>query len=243
MQPRKYISCARNIWKGILVSLLDVIDRVSDHQLRPFIAPIPNADRVEVFTLQGNIPYRFRLRHTEPGWWLLIPNQNGNQVHVSRPAHPHEYLQYLEYLPRFYTIACYRVGESTWLAVPFNASDASQRGWRDGMPQVVHLMRESVRPFDVIDARSLAGLLLYNRTAGLEIGMTDQCRQSLRDDEQLPSLNQNWSNAVNLVGERRRELQRLAVEERNRVAREALESQRRTMEDRIKFDVEFVGGE
>lgn len=225
----------------MVTSLLDVVNRVSNHQPRPFIAPIPDADTVEVFTLQDSIPYRFRLRRAEPGWWLLAPNDN--RVHVSRPAHAHEYLQYLDYLPRFYAIACYRVAEGVWLVVPFNASDASQRGWRDGSPRLVHLVRESVRPFDVIDVRSMAGTLLYNTVAGLEIHNTMQCRQALEDAVIAQNVNVNWMNAALLVEERRKELYRLSEEGRREAAKRALEAQRRTLEDRIRFDAEFVGAE
>jgi hypothetical protein len=230
------------------MTLLDVLDRVSSHQPQPFIAPIPDADQVEVFTLQNNIPYRFEIntRDIDPGWWFMTPATQGYKAHVSRPAHPHEYLAYLSHLPRFYVIACYRVAQSAWLVVPFNASDAAQRGWRDGSPMLMHLVREAVRPFDVIDARALSDTLLFNSVAGLEIHNIETCRQAFTGRNAI-SLNQDWSNAFVLLWERRKLLEiqaaRKAEEERRKAAQRAIVERRLTMEDQIKFDLEFMGAE
>lgn len=225
-------------------NLLDVIDRVSGHQAQPFIAPIPDEGRVQVHVSQDSIPYRFQVRGAEPGWWLLSPN--GNRASISRPAKPHEYLPYLNCLPRFYVIACYALSRDTWLVVPFNASDAAQRGWPGGRPQPVHLVRESVRSLDVVCARSLAGLLLYDSVSALEIFTTQRCQRAFTDRESI-SVNQDWGNAIALIQERRRRLEEQAAaqaaEARRKAQWEAVESRRQTMEDRIKFDLEFMGAE
>jgi len=224
------------------MSLLDVIDRVSEHVPRPFIAPIPDAESVSVFVHQDNIPYQFSLRGTEPGWWLLNPNRNGNRAGVGRGAYPHEYLVYLSHLPRFYAIACYRVGDDSWLVVPFNASDANQRGWHNGEPQVVHLVRESVRPFDVVDARSLAGTLLYNTVAPMGMEMSALCRGIVWNDED-GNVNQDWTNAITLITDRIAQIRREQEEQRRREQLSIIEAQRKNLTDRARFEAEFVGAE
>lgn len=223
------------------MTLLDVIDRVSAHEPVPFIAPIPDAESVEILTFQDNIPYRFKVRDPEPGWWEMIPN--GNRAGPGRPAYPHEYLNYLGHLPRFHVITCFRLGRGTWLVVPFNASDAAQRGWHNGHPRPVHLVRGSIQPFDVIATRALAGMLLYDSVTGLEIQLTESCRRFFQDGTSVSGADQNWGNALVLVDERRKELERQAAEARRRAAKEALKAQRATLEDKIKYDLEFMGAE
>lgn len=144
------------------MSLLNIAEMIGDHQPRPFIAPIPEADHVMVFSLQDGIPYWFKVRDRRPGWWLLSPFTRG-WVEIERGAYPMEYMEYMMALPRFYVIALFQTGEYTWLCVPFNLSDAAQRGWGQGKPQKIHLTRgQSIQSFDVMISRQMDQVLLFD---------------------------------------------------------------------------------
>lgn len=223
------------------MSLLDVIDRVAAHKPRSFIAPLPDAERVEVFTHIDNIPYQFRLRNSEPGWWLLSPI-SGQRVTKDRPAYPHEYIRYLEALPRFYVIACFRLAEMTWLVVPFNASDAAQRGWSQGEPRPLHLITQGIVPLDVLDARDLAGMLLFNAVSN-KLGV----RRDMHGQVIIDWLDKNFFNAYHILEARREEQRQRAIEARKQIAREAaqraVEERQQTVEGQIEFELGFVGAE
>lgn len=149
------------------MALLSTIDRVASHTPTQFVAPILDAAVIEVFVLQDSIPYRFRVVGLQPGWYLLTPRTELHAV-SERMAYPYEYFQYLGKLPRFYVIALHRLSPRTWLCVPYNVSDAEQRGWGSGEPKPLHLVRESISPLTYVCARSLAGTLLYDCTVELE---------------------------------------------------------------------------
>jgi len=215
------------------------IDRLSNHYPQPFTAPIPNAEQVEVFTLQDNVPYRFRLRDAEPGWWVVTPETKA-KARLDEPAQPCDMLAYLTALPRFYVICCFRLAEGTWLVVPYNASDAAQRGWPDGEPRVMHLVCHAVKPFDVATARFLAGTLLYD---GLDdrLGLCAHghlLRSELGTQAGAATLKVNggFQNAYNIILKRRQELE---AETR----RQAVEHQRQTTEGELRWQLEFMGAD
>ena len=141
------------------MSLLQTALKITEHIPNRFIAPIPEADSVEVFSLQDGVPYWFKIRRIKPGWREIEPITTST-ARLGREAYPFEYLSYLDQLPRYYVIACFRCSPYTWLCIPYNAADASQRGWATGIPRQLHLVRHAISPLDVVDARRLGDMLV-----------------------------------------------------------------------------------
>lgn len=142
------------------MSLLSVLDRVADHIPQEFIAPIPQANIVNIFTFQDDIPYTFQLDNPEPGWWNVQPRSKTDAVLGTRISARNKF-EYLGQLPRFYVIAVVQVNETTWLCTPFNISDTEQRGWKNAEPKHVFLVSGTIEPFDVLITRKLDQILLY----------------------------------------------------------------------------------
>jgi hypothetical protein len=212
--------------------MLDTALRFAEYEPEPFIAPIPTNGIVEVFTLQNNVPLRYSLYKQTPGWWEVIP---GRRAVLGREAYAHETLEYLESLPRFYSIACVPSGDNIWLVVPYNASDASQRGWKNGEPKQVYLVSESINPFDVIVVRSLAGLLLYD-SVDYRLGTftkSELCRTLIENKSGIPN-ERDWRNAFNIVYDWESKAMQNA-------SRAKIENQMASASDRMKFLLEFMG--
>ena len=55
-------------------STLDLIDQIGHIRVRPFLAPIPDAERVVVTTVQEGVQFNYHLVQ-EPGWWVLHCDQ------------------------------------------------------------------------------------------------------------------------------------------------------------------------
>ncbi len=143
------------------MSLLDAFERVVDHVPVEFVAPVPDAETVSVFSLQGGVPYWFELHDPTPGWWHVIPSSKsraglGDAVEVS------ERLNYLWQLEKFAVLTLFPVSATTWLVVPFNEADAMQRGWQNSGPRLMYLVAGSLSGCDVVKARNMAGILLYD---------------------------------------------------------------------------------
>lgn len=142
------------------MSLLSVLDRVSSHTPEEFIAPVPQASNVSLFSLQDNIPYRFSLSSPLAGWWTIVPRSKTDAVLGNRVL-AHEKFDYLKQLPRFYVIAVAQVNETTWLCTPYNLADAEQRGWKNGQPRNVYLTSGNITPYSILVARRLDQILLF----------------------------------------------------------------------------------
>lgn len=161
------------------MSLLSVLDRVSSHTPEEFIAPVPQTSNVSLFSLQDDIPYRFSLSSPLAGWWTIVPRSKTDAVLGNRVL-AHEKFDYLEQLPRFYVIAIMQVNETTWLCTPYNLADAEQRGWKNGQPRNVYLTSGNIQRFNVLVARRLDQILLFemvnNRlpTTGRKFGMDEK---------------------------------------------------------------------
>lgn len=212
------------------------LSRIAAHIPEPFIAPVPDARTVTVFTLQDGIPYRFRLSNPEPGWWLLNPTSETTAVAV-REATPPEFYAYLDALPRFLAIAVFRAHTKTWVAIPYNASDAAQRGWPDGSPRVMHLTRHAIGPFDVVYASTMGNTLIYNRPAFEDAGTSHRLLMLLADGRGGPGLtNLNWQNAWDIVKRREHEIRE---EERQQAEAE----QRKTVGGELEYRLAFGGAE
>lgn len=216
------------------MNLLNVIDRIAEEKLPPFVAPIVDAERVEVFTLsESGTPYTFTVQG-DAGWYLIEPQ--GKRAHIARDAYPFEVLRYLDALPRFYTIALFRLAERVWVCIPYNVSDAEQRGWMNGVPRVLHLVTDSLRAFDVVDARSLMGTLLYNTVSTRVPTQGHALRNAIANDEAHPDFGGSFRIAYDIVRGRREELRREAQ-------MRALREQRMTTEGKIRYHLQYVNAE
>lgn len=148
--------------------LLNTINRIANHEPQPFIAPIPISNMTKVFTLQDEIPYWFTANVIDTGWFLLHPGNtvasNYPYAYAERTATAIERLKYLEQLPRFHVIALFPI-DNNWLVMPFNISDANQRGWDNGRPRLMYLPEGSIGDCQVVHARQLGNILLYDAPA------------------------------------------------------------------------------
>jgi len=220
-------------------STLDLIDEIGRIRVRPFLAPIPDAENVVVTTVQEGVQFNYRLAR-EPGWWVLHCDQVGVR-RVEAPTSMFEMVQFLAALPRFLAIAVHRLRADTWLVAPWNSSDAAQRGWRDGEPKAMHLVRDGIRPFDVVVARRLGRTLLYDcLDEGLGAAPAGEAvRESFGSDTEDV-------RALGVTPEMRRAhsiLEDYGAAVR-RAERERAENERQTsLEGRLRWHLAFVGAE
>lgn len=217
------------------MSLLQTLTRLSAHSPAPFVAPlIPDYHgRAQVFTMQDGIPYQFTIRHASMGWHTIIPaSAVSKRASVGEPAQVWQVWAYLEQLPRFYVIAVMPVDDNTWLAVPYNSADAAQRGWKQAQPKPVYIVNEGLLPFDVIETRAMGSALLY---AGMALALRDaNLGARLYDSNVTDHLNRDWQNAVRIVNDRLQEQQK-------QQALQALANQQASLQDRMRFQLEFMG--
>lgn len=154
------------------MSLLHTVDQIAQHTPSDFIAPVMTK-HAKLFTLQDGIPYWFTARVEKPGWYLLKPDGLLHQwATVIREAYPHEMIQYLAELPAFLVIVLFPVDETTQLVMPFNLSDAEQRGWENGIPRHMHIVYHNLRHKDVVQARAMGDSLLFDHGSHLNSAMS-----------------------------------------------------------------------
>jgi hypothetical protein len=220
-------------------STLDLIDRIGHIEVHPFLAPIPDASRVLVTTVQENVQFKYQIVK-EPGWWVLYCDQSTVR-RVEATVGMFEIVQFLDALPRFIVIAVHRLRADTWMVVPWNTSDATQRGWPDGEPMAMHLVRDAIRPFDVVIARRLGRTILYDTlddglgTAAIAKTMRDLF-DSGTEDAITPGAPSEMRRACSLLVEYASALARM---DPNR----AESKQRTAMERKLRWHLAFVGAE
>jgi len=222
------------------MSLLSVFESVSSHIPESFLAPIPGARNVQVFSLQDNIPYTFLLSGMHyPGWYHIDPVGKTQALVSDREVLARDKFQYLEQLPRFYVIAISPVNETTWLCAPYNQADAQQRGWRNGIPQNVYLASGNVQPFDVLVTRRLDQILLFEDVNTRIETLTRECQQFVLDDEYLPRIKE-FSAVVSIVRSflRQQQAEREEEERRQRIAARIA-----SVEDQARWQLEFMGAQ
>lgn len=219
------------------MSLMGVLDKLQSHQPKPFLAPIPSAQMVSCFTVQDTIPYTFELRQPKQGWWWVEPYA-ANKARLVWNALPHEYLSYLSQLPRFIVIAVDQTAEGV-IVVPYNASDAAQRGWLNSEPRYAYLCRDIQIPaFSVLCIRNMAGTFLFDDFYPLDIQQQNFLTGAANNSIQLQVVPVSFQVAWQIVAARifmeKLEQSRLEAEQRKK---ELL----LTEQGRIVDKLEFVG--
>lgn len=198
--------------------LASVIERLAGHRPADFSAPIPTKNTTSVFTIQDRIPYWFSVSVDEPGWYHMTPE--GERVEIVQEMQPYEIFEYLEKLTRFYVITLFPVTENTWMVSPFNNSDASQRGWRNGEPRYMHLVDVELAPLEIVEARRMNSDMLLFHQLGVIV------------KENTPDM----LFAENIVNDYIAEMQRREIER-------AKAERRKTVQGRMEETLNDVGAE
>lgn len=219
-------------------SLFDALNRVTLPP--PFVAPIPDAREVVVFTIHNEIPYHLTVLNARPGWYTIVPT-NEISATIGDIAGVDERIDYLDELPRFYVIALFYLSSDTFLVRPLSEADATQRGWNHAEPRQLHLVRGSVNPFDVLVARDLAGTLIFD-SVDMRLGNYEKSRR-FREYLRVGGMTRtdnNWSDAYLIINKRYQELRKKREqEERIRMMQEL----RASTEDTLRFELAFMGAE
>lgn len=148
---------------------LDIINRIADHEPQPFIAPIPTRN-TDVFTIQDGIPYLFKGNHRiTPGWYKLHPKKDSeiNIIDYGESIFLPSYTKIFDGTPVFYVIALFPIADKDWLVMPYNISDANQRGWKNGIPKTIYLVEENIKPMDILFAYQINNWLIFRSVAYL----------------------------------------------------------------------------
>lgn len=199
------------------MSLLDAFERVVNHVPVEFVAPVPDAETVRLFSLQENVPYWFELRDPKPGWWHVIP-ETKSDAGLGEEVEIFERHEYLRQLPKFSVITLFPLSESVWLVVPFNESDAAQRGWKNSSPRLMHLVTGLPGECDTAMARDMGGTLLYDGLSHLW--------------QHLPTSRELFA---------RRIIEGHLIEMQKRQAELEAEERKASIEDRARWQLEFMG--
>jgi hypothetical protein len=217
------------------VSILRAINRVAQHKPQDFTAPVPSRNG-SVFVVQEGIPYRFNLSVAVPGWYMIHP-VGLRRAEVGALAEEWQRIMFLEALPRFLCIVVAMMGDIV-IVVPYNISDANQRGWKDGEPSPVYLVSEHLQAFDIILARRMGGILYYDR---IDSNLVDKEVTDARACIMMESvnaleinLNANWQNAYAFVHQR-------VMDERKEALRKLQYEQNARSKDDLNWHLNFMG--
>lgn len=141
---------------------LSLIDRLSSVKVRRFVAPIPAARNVYIFTQQDGIAFRFEVIRPEPGWFVLQPSDRVGLAEVLHEVTGATHMfQFLDQLPKWTVMALFPSGDQRWAVCPFNKSDAKQRGWTAPLRHM-HLVRGTIHSGSVVTCCDMAGTLLFH---------------------------------------------------------------------------------
>lgn len=213
---------------------------------RTILAPIVEGKQAFVHVLIDGQPYRLRVRRPRPGWWLLRPSSDLEADIVGTPL-PWQLARYLRDLPAIRVVAVHRLSRSAWLVYPWNAGDAHQRRWPSASseryvpkPRALHLVAApAVRPFDVLVARALGGLLLFDdydrRTFWAPLAeRLLSCLEEREWETSLPGMTAELRAVLSLHHHR------FLLEEKRRLEEEAAEL-RKTLEGRLHAALGYSG--
>jgi hypothetical protein len=212
------------------MNIQSLIDKFS-HPVPPFVAPVlPGTQRV--YTRIASVPYTYHVSE-KPGWHKL----KGDKRLARSVGEPEmwEINSYLELLkPSWRLNVLYRLGGQSWLCLPDNLSDASQKGWNAG-PVAVHLISDTVEPFDTIQAQGgLVGLVYRPGSASKIHGRGPE--DMLLNVTIGNGLSTEVRQAVRMV-KSRMESVRIAEAEK------AKADQLKTTEGRLRYQLSFMGAE
>jgi len=151
--------------KRVLELIEELAQESQELRDRVILAPVPEGRQAFVNVLIDGRPYRLKPKKPSTGWWLLKPLSDFEAEIFGEPL-PWQVARYLRELAAMRVIAVHRLGNQTWLVYPWNSGDARQRGWpllgSAPHPRALQLVRGEIRPFDVLVARVLGNLLLYD---------------------------------------------------------------------------------
>ena len=203
------------------------------------ICPIFTSETRRVFASINKHPYQLKIQKTEPGWYLL-KLISPIEAKIDRNAEPHEIFNYLKRFPKIKCIVVRRLVGQSWFVIPFNESDARQRGWTDNILRPCHLISDNVSPFFVMVCSIMSGNLIYEPQQGITMpSCLNELNSSLNQEGSKLSIH-NIPGMMKVVYEI---LLTHIVDEKKR--REELEKRQRlsTIEGRIKDSIEFLGAE
>lgn len=138
----------------------NILNRVINHVPKNFVAPALTKN-VNLFVVQDGIPYRFKATVESPGWYYFSPDKESKRAKVLREAHPSEYYDYKDSLQTIHVITLFPINDMTWLVIPYNISDAQQRGWVSGAPRTMYLA-DNISSMDVVGACMASNTLIFN---------------------------------------------------------------------------------
>lgn len=202
----------------------------------PFVAPlVPSTNRI--YTKQNGMPYTFKRHPNMPDGWHRFRqlDQMGIVIDLLEPPTQLEIMAYLDIMPRTAMIALHNLADQTWLCLPFNFGDAKQKGFST-TPVPVYLVGDSIESFDLIYANGEPEALIYNRRAGFQIADRSVLLSEV-DGTGIPVFSSHEIRTAFMILRERFVSRRLADE------LEAEKRKSRTVEDRIKNNLEYLGAE
>jgi len=174
---------------------LDLLNLLSKFRPQPFVAPIPSAEKVFVYTMQDGMPYRAEVVSPKAGWWKLTPK--GSRAEISGPAEEWERLEYLSNLHKVRVIPTFQLDDTTWLVVPH----ATGPGVHQNEPKQMHLVVGTVTPLQVIIARSGTVLLYDEPDDRVDQAIHRRALKLLQEGKAL-AVGGNLYRAISIVRER-----------------------------------------
>ena len=220
-----------------------LVENFAQIQVKPFVAPVTPRTR-KILIVQDGVSFVFRRGKSNLATgWHRFEERESDAIHTpafypTTEAEEWEIETYLEHLkPQFRLIVLYRLGEDTWLCYPWNLSDAVQKGWPLSEPRAVYLTRRSIEPFTCIVACGTPDNLIYK---SLDTGIVHWNTLPLIDELMAdPTISLKWitpetKTSISIV---RSEIKRREEETK----RKATDEQKRTLEGRIKYYLEFLG--
>lgn len=234
--------------------MLNILKRVAAHQIENFVAPVFDSARTRIMTSQDGMPFSFRLSGHPAGWWEF---SSGDKLTTVGEAQPRLIVDYVKTLPAIRVVVLFALSDTTWLCVPYNPSDAHQKGWKASNPLPLHLVRASIESLDVVLARAIGGTLIFDQIdRRVDQSKLRAARELLRAG-QTPVVNE-FSMPIAIMVERQAEIARRIEAEQKRareleelirrenIAREEAErrrAQQATFEGRLQNALSVVGAQ
>lgn len=218
------------------MSLKTLASKYAAHEPEPFVAPVPDIDRVSILVHQSGVPYRYDILHGEVGWYQFKPIAPG-ACRIIKKANIRDINLYLGLLPSIRAVGVSAIGNDGVLVVPENPADAAQKGWLNAEPRIAHILRGRTAnmAFAPIIVRDAGGFLLYARSGhGVDFHASRQIamRQALeRDDDITGPSRTGYQIAYSIL------LQQAREQKRQEAARKA----RLDGEEGIRHQFEFTG--